>query len=245
LRPRLADLRDACRDLAPGRGFVHALRRADRGPMRLIAEVKHRSPSAGVIVDPFVPADIAREYEDCGADAVSVLTDSAFFGGSLDDLKAVRRAIALPVLRKDFLFDPVQLYESRAAGADAALLISDSLDRAQLHDLVGLALEIGLEVLVESHDEDALERAVETAATMLGINNRDLTTFQVDIETTVRLAPMVEGSRVIVSESGIKSRSDAERLSEAGVQALLVGQTILEAPNRREKIAELKLAGPG
>ena len=255
LAGHLADLRAAARDAPPARGFAQALRRGWHGhapsrdraspgppePIRIIAEVKHRSPSAGVIIDPFVPGEIARRYAAAGADAVSCLTDREFFGGAIDHLREVRAAVALPVLRKDFLIAPVQVYEARAAGADAVLLIAEALGTDEMADLADLAAELGMDVLAEAHGEAAVEQAMESRAALVGINNRDLTTFTVDLGTTERLAPRVlETGRVLVAESGIRSAADVRRLSQAGVDAILVGEALLKSGDIAAKVAEFK-----
>jgi len=258
LEPRLADLKAACRDAPPPRSMASALRRCGArsanqseirnpesemaSPIRILAEVKHRSPSAGVICDPFDPPAIARTYETGGADAVSCLTDREFFGGSLDDLRAVRSAVALPVLRKDFLVAPVQLYEARAAGADAVLLIAEALDAAAMADLAALAAALGMDVLAEAHSDAALEQAVACGAALVGINNRDLATFTVDLQATERLAPRVRAaSRVLVAESGIRAAADVSRLLACGCDAVLVGESLLRSSDAAAKLAEFKI----
>jgi len=243
LRGRLAGLKAACRDAPPPRGFARSVRRPEGGPIRVIAEVKHRSPSAGVLREPFVPADIARRYEEGGADAISCLTDREFFGGSLDHLRQVRRAVALPVLRKDFLVEAAQVYEARAAGADAVLLIAEALDAAAMGDLAALAAELGMDVLAEAHGEAAIERAIACGAPLVGVNNRDLATFHVDLATTERLAPRVRAAgRVLVAESGIRAPADVRRVLAAGTDAILVGEGLLRADDLGRRLAELKKA---
>jgi len=252
LAPHLADLMAAARDAPPPRGFARALRRkkvsgtvfAEKVPdtffrVRIIAEVKHRSPSAGVIIDPFVPAEIARRYADAGADAISCLTDREFFGGSIDHLRQVRAAVALPVLRKDFLIAPVQVYEARAAGADAVLLIAEALEQTAMTDLAGLAGSFGMDVLAEAHSEAAVEKAIACGAACVGINNRDLATFKVDLATSERLAPAIlAAGRVLVAESGIKTAADVKRLLAAGADAILVGEGLLKSGDIAAKLAE-------
>jgi len=252
LAPRLADFRTASRDASPPRSLAEALRRASDEPVRIIAEVKHRSPSAGVIVDPFDPVAIARAYEEAGADAISCLTDAEFFGGSIEHLREIRRAVRLPVLRKDFILAPVQVYETRAAGADAILLIAEALDASRMTDLAGLAGGLGMDVLAEAHSEAALEKALGCGARLVGVNNRDLATFQVRLETTEQLAPRVREAgpcgrdasrrRVLVSESGIQTAADVRRLIAAGVDAILVGESLLRSSNVAGKLAEFKSA---
>ncbi len=241
LTPRLADFKAASRDAPPPRSLADALRRPADAPMRLLAEIKRRSPSAGVLVDPFVPADIARRYEKAGADAISCLTDGRFFGGAIEHLREVRAAVALPVLRKDFLIAAVQVYEARAAGADAVLLIAEALEVRRMTDLAFLAAELGMDVLAEAHSDEPLEAAVGCGARLVGINNRDLATFEVRLETTERLAHIVrEADLVLVSESGIRGAADAARLRAAGADAVLIGEALLRSPDVRAAIAELK-----
>jgi indole-3-glycerol phosphate synthase len=245
LAPRLAELRAVCRAAPPPRGLAAALRKkvSESASVRIIAEVKHRSPSAGVICDPFVPAEIARAYEQGGADAISCLTDRQFFGGSIDHLKEVRAAVGLPVLRKDFLVAPVQVYEARAAGADGVLLIAEALDQAAMTDLAALAGDLGMDVLAEAHSEAMVEKAIACGATLVGVNNRDLATFAVSLETTERLAGRVrDAGRVLVAESGIKTAADVSRLLAAGCDAILVGEGLLRSGDTAARLAEFKAA---
>ena len=245
LAPRLADLKAASRRAPPPRSLVRALRRPPADPIRIIAEVKHRSPSAGVLIDPYDPAAIARRYAAAGADAISCLTDGDFFGGALDHLRLVRAAVDLPVLRKDFLIAPVQLYEARAAGADAVLLIAEALAPKALADLAALAADLGMDVLAEAHSAAALEAALACGAPLIGINNRDLATFQVDLATTERLAPQVRAAgRTLVAESGIAGADDVRRLLAAGVDAILVGESLLRSGDIPAKLAEFKGVRP-
>ena len=231
----MAQLRDAAERAEQPRDFFAAMTRTPARLLNLIAEVKKASPSAGVIRPDFDPAAIARQYERGGADAISVLTDADYFQGSLEYLLAVHTAVNLPVLRKDFIIDPAQVYESRAAGADAILLIAAALDRALLQELSALSAELGMASLVEVHNADELAKVLSTvdfsppARRLLGINNRDLTTFDVDIGTTVRLVEGLGPDVTVVSESGIKTRGDVERLRQAGAKALLVGETLMRA----------------
>jgi len=230
---------DAAAGPAP-RNFFASVTRQPRRLVNLIAEVKKASPSAGVIRPDFDPVAIAKEYAAAGADALSVLTDETYFQGHLDYLRAVRAAVNLPVLRKDFIIDPAQVYEARAAGADAILLIAAALPGGQLMDLMILATELRMTVLVEVHGADELMQMRSmigfplAAYSLLGINNRDLSTFHTDINTTVRLTQLL-GTPMppVVSESGIKSRREVERLAAAGVRAILVGETLM----RSESIA--------
>ncbi len=231
-----ADLRALIRDLPPTRDFQSAL--TGEG-LALIAEVKRSSPSAGKIAPIPDPAALARRYQAGGAAAVSVLTERGWFGGSLDDLAMVKAEVDLPVLRKDFIIDPYQIYQSRAAGADAVLLISELLRPDILADFLGRAREIGLACLAEAHSEAALENILETPTPIVGINNRDLKSLTVDLETSLRLLPLVPRNRVRVAESGIRTAGDVRRLVAAGAGALLVGETLAKAGDPAAKIREL------
>ena len=243
LAPRRADLRAAARDAPPARSLSAALRRGPNDPIRIVAEIKRRSPSAGILVEPFDPAAIAATYVEAGAEAISCLTDRVFFGGTVADLRRVRAAVPLPVLRKDFLIADVQVYEARAAGSDAVLLIAEALERAAMEDLAGLAADLGMEVLAEAHGEEALASAVACGAALVGVNNRDLATFKVDLATTERLSAAVrKAGRVFVAESGIAAAADVRRVLAAGADAILVGEALLRSPDVAAKIAELKRA---
>ncbi len=223
----LAELKARLADTPPTRGFHRALRQSPN-PIALIAEIKRASPSKGVIRAEFDPAAIAQRYHEAGADALSVLTDEPYFQGKPENLTIARQHTPLPVLRKDFLIEEYQVYESRVLGADALLLIVAALpDRAQLHDMRALAESLGMDALVEVHDEWELETAVESGATLLGINNRDLRTFEVSLETTFRLLRYLPEELTRVSESGIETAEQVRRLYEAGVHALLVGETLM------------------
>ena len=233
-RREIAAAQEACPEdvlerriaVAPAaRDFFSAL--AAPGPIRLIAEVKKASPSKGVIRADFDPTEIARTYEAHGATCVSVLTDARFFQGSLDHLQAIREAIALPVLRKDFILDRYQLLEARAAGADAVLLIAECLDDCHLRSLHDEAVRLGMAPLVELYEPENLSRVFDAGATLIGINNRDLRTFETDLEHTLRLRERVPDECVLVAESGIRTRADVERLQAAGVDAILVGETLV------------------
>ena len=236
-RTSLDDLQAAARAAPPARNFYAAVTRTPpRRPVNLIAEIKRASPSAGMIRSEFDPPAIARQYAAAGADALSVLTDEAFFHGHLDHLAAVRGAVELPVLRKDFLIDPAQVYQSRAAGADAILLIVAALSPARLLDLAILATELRMTVLVEVHTVEEILQVRSLVGiplpryALLGINNRDLSTFQVDIRTTTRMAELADlGDRKlpVVSESGIQTPDDVALLASAGVKAILVGETFM------------------
>ncbi len=208
---------------------------------RLIAEVKRASPSRGVLCPNFNPIELAKNYAQGGASAISVLTEATYFEGSIDYLAAVREEVELPLLRKDFIFDPYQVYESRAYGADALLLIVAILSQEQLEELLSLSHSLGLRCLVEVHNEDEVERAVISQAKIIGINNRDLNIFNVDINTTHRLRPLIPGQRIVVSESGISRRSDVEKLRGWGVNAVLVGEALVTASDIPTKMRELIL----
>jgi indole-3-glycerol phosphate synthase len=216
--------------------FALALR-GDR--IRLIAEVKQASPSRGILTSNFSPTELARTYAEGGAAAISVLTEANYFMGNNEHLAAIKEVVGLPLLRKDFIFDPYQVYESRAYGADALLLVAAILSQGQLKDLVSLSHGLGLRCLVEVHNEDEMERAVHSDAEIIGINNRDLNTFTVDINTTRRLRPLVPKGKIIVSESGIRSRKDVEKLRKWGVDAVLVGEALVTASDVRAKMKEL------
>ncbi|MDW7982022.1 MAG: indole-3-glycerol phosphate synthase TrpC [Thermomicrobium sp.] len=236
-----AELYQLCADRAAPRSFATALRGRD---VRLIAEVKRASPSRGVFAPDADAVGVAEEYLAAGAAAISVLTDGPFFHGSLDDLRQVSaRAHAdepgVPVLRKDFIVDPYQVLEARAWGADAVLLIVAILDRVRLTELLAATWELGLEALVEVHDEQELETALTLGARVIGINNRDLRTFTVDLAVSERLAPQVPPDRIVVGESGIHGRTDVERLAAVGVDAILVGEALMTAADRRSAAAAL------
>jgi indole-3-glycerol phosphate synthase len=241
----LDELKRQVRSLPKCRNFYKAVTKPNRRGINVIAEVKKASPSAGLIREDFDPVKIALTYEKCGADAVSVLTDEKYFQGRLEYINQIHREVDLPVMRKDFIIDPWQVYESRAAGADAILLIADALKPGELMDLMIAAAELTLTVLLEVHQADSL-LAVRSMIgfpkkgySVLGINNRDLTTMQVDLNTTSRLAGLLDSKDELVAESGIKTRADVEKLISIGVRAVLVGQTLCEHPNIEEKFTEL------
>lgn len=238
------DLRDALLEHDERRDFRSALitgaSRAQNGPgIALIAEVKKASPSAGIICEDFDPVRIGKEYEAAGASCLSVLTDEQFFQGSLDYLRQIRAAVKLPLLRKDFIIDDRQILEAIEWGADAILLIVSILDDAQLQKFHSLAIEAGLAALVEVHDEAELERALKIGAELIGVNNRDLKTFKVDLATTERLATKLDEKKILVAESGIHTRADVERLQKCGAKAILVGESLLRGGDIRAKIREL------
>ena len=227
------------------RNFYKAVTKPNLRGINVIAEVKKASPSAGVIRGDFDPVAIAQTYQRCGADAVSVLTDEKYFQGKLDYIDQIRRVVDLPVLRKDFIIDLWQVYESRAAGADAILLIAEALKPGELIDLMIAAAELTLTVLLEVHAADTL-LAVRSLIgfpkrgySVLGINNRDLATMQVDLNTTSRLAGLLDNKNDLVAESGIKTRADVDKLKSIGVGAVLIGQTLCEHPDIEEKFNEL------
>jgi len=219
--------------------FASALR-GDR--IQLIAEVKKASPSRGIIRPDFNPVEIAKTYAGNGASAISVLTEVRYFQGSLNHLRDIRNAPGskrLPLLRKDFLYDPYQVYESRAYGADSLLLIVAILTPEKLEELLRLSHQLGMGCLVEVHNEAELEIALESQARIIGINNRDLSTFTVDLAATERLRPLIPPDRIVVSESGIKNRGDMENLRQWGVDAVLIGESLLSAPDITAKMKEL------
>jgi indole-3-glycerol phosphate synthase len=237
-----ADLRTALKHRGGLRDFAGALRQPRTGEVALIAEVKKASPSMGVICPDFNPVRIAREYEAAGANCLSVLTDEKFFQGSLSYLKEIRAAVGLPLLRKDFLIDERQILEAVEWGADAILLIVAILSDAQLQRFQALAIEAGLAALVEVHDEAELERALSAGAQIIGVNNRNLKTFKVDLATTESLAAKLvaqHAGKLLVAESGIHTRADVERLVRCGARAMLVGESLVKQANIREKVAEL------
>lgn len=229
-RRSLAEVVAQARDTAPARGFAAALEaKIAAGQAAVIAEVKKASPSKGVLRADFDPAGIAADYQRGGAACLSVLTDVDFFQGHDDYLVQARAACALPVLRKDFTIDEYQVYEARALGADAVLLIVAALDDARLGGLCELAMSLGLDVLVEVHDAEELERALQTASPLIGINNRNLRSFEVSLETTLGLKEAVPNDRRLVTESGILAREDVARMRAAGVHAFLVGEAFMRA----------------
>lgn len=237
LRLQKATIHELAAERQDYRDFVGALRGA--GSPALIAEVKKASPSAGVLVANFQPVAIAREYRAAGAAALSVLTDEKFFQGRIEYLQQIRAVVKLPVLRKDFIVDELQVYESVARGADAILLIVAVLETAQLKDYITLARQLKVPALVEVHDASELEQALECGAELIGINNRDLRTFTVDLSVTERLAPLVPSDRLVVAESGIHTRDDVERVVRAGARAILVGESLMRSGDMGAKVREL------
>lgn len=230
----------AAAEAAPARGFEKSLRaRIAAGQPAVIAEIKRASPSRGLIRADFDPARIAASYQANGAACLSVLTDREFFGGSADDLRAARAACALPVLRKDFMIDPYQVHEARSWGADCILLIMDAAPDAEFDRMARLARSLGMDVLVECHDEAQLDRALELPTTLIGINNRDLRTFETHIETTLALLERVPEDHLLVTESGIATAEDVRRLSSSGVSAYLVGSAFMAAEDPGKELAKL------
>ncbi len=224
--PRHSESPSETRPTPGGRG-----REKTAGPIKLIAEVKKASPSAGVIRADFNPVEIARIYERHGATCLSVLTDEPFFQGKLDYLRDIRAAVKLPLLRKDFILDKYQVYEARSAGADAVLLIAECLDDCNLRALHNEIVSLGMTPLVELYDPENLQRVLDAGTTLVGVNNRDLRTFKTDLEHTMRLREQVPEECVLVAESGIRTRADVERLEAAGVNAILVGETLMANPD--------------
>jgi len=235
VRP-LSQLQEAIEGLPPTRDF----RRAISGkPCAIIAEVKRSSPSKGRIREDFDAVKIAALYEGHGAQAISVLTDEKFFEGKGEYLAAIKKTVALPLLRKDFIIDSYQLYETRALGADAALLIAAILEQEQLQEYIQLAVHLGLTPLVEVHTKAELTKALAADAEVIGINNRDLQTFVTDLATTLALVPLIPTGKIVVTESGINTRGDIERLLAAGVHCFLIGEALMRAADIGKKLAEL------
>lgn len=222
--------------LPPARDFRGAL---NKNGLAVIAEVKRKSPSKGVLCESLDPLKLAGVYEDNGAAAISVLTDGQFFGGSSDDLRTISNAAGIPVLRKDFIIDPFQIYESRLIGADAVLLIARVLDGGELKDYIEIAQSLGLAALVEIHDPTDAEKAVASGAEIIGINNRDLTTFITDVRTTFNLLSCIPEGKTIVSESGINTRTDIVLLQNEGVNAFLIGEALVKAEDPGLRLREL------
>ena len=222
------------------RNFLAALQnKVQADEPAVIAEIKKASPSKGVLRADFVPADIAQSYAEHGAACLSVLTDEQFFQGSADFLKQARASCHLPVLRKDFMVDPYQIYESRAMGADAILLIVACLDDGQMRELEAIAMGLDMAVLVEVHDEHELERALKLKTPLVGVNNRNLKTFEVSLDTTLRLKALMPAGRLLVCESGIHTREDVLRMRTGGVKAFLVGEAFMRAPDPGQTMADL------
>ena len=236
----LAALRDEARRAAPARDFVGSLRSTiSAGKPAVIAEIKKASPSRGVLREQFEPAAIAASYERHGAACLSVLTDAQFFQGEISHLKQARAACKLPVLRKDFTIDPYQVYEARAAGADCILLIVAALDAARMRELEAAAQELGMAVLVEAHDAAELEQALALKTPLVGINNRNLRTFETRLETTLDLMPRIPAGRMVVTESGVLSPRDVRTLRDGKVDCFLVGEAFMRAADPGAELARL------
>lgn len=217
--------------------FKHAIEKPHK--IHLIAEVKKASPSAGIIREEFDPVKIASAYEANGASAISVLTDRKFFQGDISHLEEIKKSVSLPVLRKDFIIDEYQIYESIASGADAALLIADLITVAELRRFIDIGRRVNIDFLVEVHSEEDVKKAVDSACEIIGINNRDLHTFKVDVHTTTRLLKIIPEGKVIVSESGIKAKKDISYLRSLGVNAILIGEAFMRSADIGRKVREL------
>jgi indole-3-glycerol phosphate synthase len=241
-RRSLHELLAVARRMAPARGFTAALRATAAAELAVIAELKRRSPSKGDLAPGLDPIATARAYAGGGAASLSVLTDATWFGGSTDDLVAARDAVTIPVLRKDFTVDPRDVCDARLMGADAVLLIVAALTDTELAELHELACEIGIDVLVEVHDEVELERALAVGATLIGVNQRDLVTFEVDSGRAQRVGAAMPDDVVRVAESGIRGRDDAARLEQAGFHAVLVGESLVTSGDRAAAVTALRVA---
>lgn len=231
-------MKERCKDSPSQTGKFNKAIKKDNG-IKVIAEVKKASPSAGIIREDFNYVNIAMEYEAGGASAISVLTDKEFFMGDIKYLSEIRETVNVPVLRKDFIIDPYQIYEARAAGADSILLIARILTKEQIDTFLALAHKLGMECLVEVHDNDELKKVMETEAAIIGINNRNLDTFETDLETTLQLCHLVPDGKILVSESGIRTRADVLKLEEAGIDAILIGETLMRSKDIFLKMKEL------
>ncbi|MFO0946324.1 MAG: indole-3-glycerol phosphate synthase TrpC [Planctomycetota bacterium] len=236
-RAQAESWREDAERLPPPRSFLAELR--GHHEMRVIAEIKKASPSAGVIRPDFDPPAIAKSYASNGAACLSVLTDETFFQGSIDDLRSVHQSVSLPLLRKDFILDPVQIYQAKIAGASAVLLIAECLAASEMADLLAVASALGMTTLVELYDPANLDPVLRTGTPLIGINNRNLRTFVTDLAHTLDLLADIPSDRTVVSESGIRSPADIARLREAGVHAVLVGETFMRAADPGRKLAEL------
>jgi indole-3-glycerol phosphate synthase len=233
-----SELRERIKRITKSRDFRGAIQR-DEGPIRLIAEIKKASPSKGLIRSNFDPIEIASVYESKPVSALSVLTEEDYFQGQLSYIAQVRNITTKPILRKDFIFDEYQLYESRASGADAVLLIAAVLEQSQAREYLHLAGELGLTVLFEVHNEEELEKALRVDAEIIGINNRNLKTLSIDLSTTLRLKKEVPAGKIVVSESGIRTRKDVLMLQDNGIDAMLIGTSFMETPDIGRKIDDL------
>lgn len=232
----LSDLKAKAKDVQDTRDFKGSI---SREIISLIAEIKKASPIKGIMREDFNPLEIARIYEDNGADAISILTEEDFFKGKDTYLRDIRRITDIPLLRKDFIFDEYQVYESRVLGADAILLITSILDKSQLTEYIGLSKELGMDPLVEVHHWKELDKALQSGADIIGINNRDLESFMTDINVTIELIRDIPEGKIVVSESGVSTREDVERLEAAGVKAILVGEALMKSRDIGGKIKEL------
>jgi len=238
-RTTLAEVRRRAEAAGAVRDFEAAFRAEPPAGIHLLAEIKHASPSAGEICPVGDFAATARAFEQSGAAAISVLTDQKYFKGSIQQMEAVRRAVGIPVLRKEFIIDPYQVYESRAAGADAILLMTQILSDDTLGSLLELTHALGMAALVEGHSEEEIRRAVNSGASVIGINNRDLRTFETDLETTARRIPLIPPDRVVISQSAIKTRDDVLRIRQSGARAIQIGETLMRGGDPAAKIKEL------
>jgi indole-3-glycerol phosphate synthase len=234
----LAEIKEKARQILTPRDFRSAVSRRDR--INIIAEIKKASPSAGDIAAEASPEEIAREYSEGGAAAISVITEESYFKGDLSFLGRVRKATTLPLLRKDFIFDPYQIYESAVAGADAILLIASLLSKDELNALMDVAGVLGLDCLVEVHNEEEMIKVSKTRADIVGINNRDLETFAVDPDTAIRLLPHVPVRKTLVVESGIRTAADVRRYAEKDVRSFLIGETLMRNPDRIKLLQDMK-----
>jgi indole-3-glycerol phosphate synthase len=238
---RLSQLIDEAKSVGPVRGFVQKLREDSLLQLAVIAEIKRRSPSKGVLREGIIASDLARTYASGSASCLSVLTDDVSFGGSVDDLREARTATSIPVLRKDFTVSELDVCDARIMGADCVLLIAAALSQSELLAFHQLAVEIGLDVLVETHDESEVERALLVGATMIGVNQRDLVTFQVDHERAVRMAAEIPNGVVKIAESGVRDADDAQSLRNAGYDAVLVGESLVVSTDPVKAIASLRV----
>ena len=225
------------KDALPARNFFNAIK--PNGQLKIISEVKHASPSKGILREDFDPVLIAKSYSSGGASAISVLTDEKYFKGTLSYLKNIRENVETPLLRKDFIVDPYQVYEARLNGADALLLIVAALDQSTLTQLLELTHSLDMNAIVEVHDEDELDRALDVNARIIGINNRDLRTFDVDLNISVNLSKRVPQDKIVIAESGIGSIKDIDMLRSKGVHVFLIGETFMKAPDPGQKLNEL------
>lgn len=241
----IAALKEQCVNADAVRGFIRSIEnKINNNLSAVIAEIKKASPSKGVLREDFNPAEIAKSYAEHGAACLSILTDKDYFQGHEDYLKQARAACDLPVIRKDFIIDPYQVYEARAIDADCILLIVAALDDEDLHLLFNLAKELGMDVLMEVHDEHEMQRALKTDARLIGVNNRNLRTFDTDLNTTVRMLDMVSDNHILVTESGIHTTDDVQLMRDHGVNSFLVGEAFMRAENPGEKLAELFFSNP-